>query len=354
MPLRSEKISFNAIKSAVFFGLIILLGVGMLFLIGPFIYPIFWAAVIATLFYPIYNWLATHTGMKRASSFMTILIVIALLFLPLLFIAALVVNQSIDLYNKASETNVRESIEVTTNWLLGTPVGPYVQELQSEWASFASNAGRTIASFLFTNARAFTENSIRFIFLFFIMLYTLFYFFTDGPRMLKRLMYLTPIGDKYEKMLYEKFTSAARATLKSTILIGGIQGTLGGLLFWWTGVPSPFIWGVIMVIVAILPALGAPLVIVPAAIVQFFLGNIWQAIALLVGALIISFIDNILRPPLVGHDIQMHPLIVLFTTLGGLAIFGVSGFVIGPIIAALFLAIMQIYDHYYRKELSRN
>lgn len=354
MPFASEKISFNAIKSGVFFGLIVILGIGMLYLIGPFLYPIFWAAVIASLFYPLYDWLSRHTNMKRLSSFLTILIVIAVLFLPLIFIAALVVNQSIDLYNKASETNILESIEVTTNWLQNTPVGPYITELQSDWANFAANAGRSIASFLFTNATVLTQNSIQFIFMFFIMLYTLFYFFTDGPRMLKRLMYLSPLGDKYEALLYERFTSAARATLKSTILIGGIQGTLGGILFWTTGIPSPFIWGVIMVIVAILPALGAPLIIVPAAIIQFFLGNFWQAVALAIGALVISLIDNFLRPPLVGHDIQMHPLIVLFTTLGGLMIFGISGFVIGPIIAALFLAIMNIYVFYYKKELGRN
>lgn len=354
MPVRTDKVNFKTVQSAFFFGLILLLGVSMLYLVGPFLYPIFWAAVIAVMFYPAYSWLVQHTKWPRISSVITIVLVIALLFLPLFFISLLLVNQSVDLYVQASRGNVLASIESTTNWLLSTPVGPYVQDMQAEWASLARDAGKQIASFLFNNATIVTQSSIRLVFMFFIMLYTLFYFFTDGPRMLRRLMHLSPLGDKYEEMLYHRFTSAARATLKSTLIIGGIQGFLGGLLFWATGVPSPFIWGVIMVIVSILPAIGPPIVIFPAAIIMFFVGGLWQSIALAIGALVISFIDNLIRPPLVGHDIQMHPLIVLFTTLGGLILFGVSGFVIGPIIAALFLAIMSIYDIYYQKELSKN
>lgn len=172
--------------------------------------------------------------------------------------------------------------------------------------------------------------------------------------MLHRLMHLSPLGDKYETMLYDKFTSTTRATLKSTLIVGGIQGFLSGLLFWITGIEGAFVWGVIMVIIAIIPAIGTPVVLVPAAIIMLALGNVWQGIALLAGAVIISVLDNLLRPPLVGKDIQMHPLVVFFATLGGLIIFGISGFVIGPIIAALYISIMSIYDHYYKNELSKN
>jgi len=167
-------------------------------------------------------------------------------------------------------------------------------------------------------------------------------------------MHLSPLGDTYEEMLYEKFTSATRATLKSTLIVGGIQGTLGGILFWIAGIEGAFVWGTIMVVLAIIPALGPPLILIPAGIIVLILGNLSSGILLLVGALVISFVDNLLRPPLIGKDIQMHPLVVLFATLGGILLFGISGFVIGPIIAALYTSIMSIYEHYYKTELGNN
>ncbi len=168
-------------------------------------------------------------------------------------------------------------------------------------------------------------------------------------------MHLSPLGDQYEQMLYQRFTSTARATLKGTLIIGGIQGVLGGLLFYFTGVEGAFVWGVIMTILSIIPAVGSFLVWFPAGIIMIATGNIGAGITiLLVGAIIISNIDNVLRPPLVGKDTQMHPLFILFSTLGGIMLFGVSGFIIGPVLMALFLAVVSIYDHYYKTELDRN
>ena len=162
------------------------------------------------------------------------------------------------------------------------------------------------------------------------------------------------MGDAYEKMLYEKCRSTSVATLESAFIIGGVQGTIGGILFWITGVPGALVWGVVMMAFSILPALGSFMVWLPAGLIMLALGNVWQGVAiLLVGIFIIATVDNLIRPPLLGKDTEMHPLIVLFSTLGGIFLFGVSGFIIGPIIAALFLAIISIYDHYYQSELSK-
>lgn len=196
--------------------------------------------------------------------------------------------------------------------------------------------------------------SVKFVFMLFIMFYTLFFFFKDGPRLLKYLMRVSPLGDKYEAMLYEKFTSTARATLKSTLIVGGLQGTLGGIFFWIAGVEGALVWGIIMIALSVIPAIGSFIIWLPTGIIMLALGNIWQGLLILIGGMFISIIDNIIRPPLVGKDTQMHPLIVLFTTLGGIFLFGISGFVIGPIIASLFLAIISIYNFYYRGELDSN
>lgn len=355
MPVKkSDKISFAKMQSIFFFGLIGVLSIAMLYLFGPFLYPIFWAAVIAVVFYPVHRRIAAHMKGKGGSALISLLLIFVIIFIPLSALSALLVNESLDLYTKVSESSIFQNPDEVSSWLEKTPLAPYVDQIRTDWTKYATQATQWISSFVFTSVTTITQNSVRFLIMFFIMMYTLYYFFKDGPRMLHRLMHLSPLGDRYEKMLYEKFTSTTRATLKSTLIVGGIQGFLSGLLFWITGIEGAFVWGVIMVIIAIIPAIGTPVVLIPAAIIMLALGNFWQGIVLLAGALLISVLDNLLRPPLVGKDIQMHPLIVFFATLGGLILFGISGFVIGPIIAALYISIMSIYDHYYKTELKKN
>ena len=350
-----DKVSFSKLRSAFFTGLIVLLSVAILYLIRPFFYPIFWAAVIAIVFYPHYNWLNSFIRMPGLNALLMVCVVLVTIFLPLTLISALLVNESVDLYGKVSEKGFAENIEGVSTWLEGTPLAPYIDTVKTDWTRYAADATKRLSGYFFSGIKSVTQNSLRFFFMLFIMFYTLFYFFKDGHRMLDRLKHLSPVGEKYEVMLYDRFTSTVRATLKSTFIVGGIQGIIGGILFWITGVPGALIWGVIMIALSIVPALGSFVVWLPAGLIMLALGNTWQGVTiLLVGTFVISTIDNLLRPPLVGRDIQMHPLLGLFSTLGGIVLFGISGFIIGPIIAALYLSIMTIYDHYYKSELESN
>lgn len=357
MPPRkksSAKLDFAKVQSIFFFSLIIGLSIGILYLIRPFFYPIFWAAVLAITFYPMYTWFGKHFKSGSLCSSFTILAVLVLIFLPMTLISVLIVNESVSLYQSVSVEELQIALEKAGSWLEGTPMEPYVETARQQWPQHLANATKTASTVIFNSVKNITQNSLRFLVMFFVMMYTLFYFFRDGKRILKRIMHLSPLGDKYEAMLYERFTSTTRATLKSTIIVGSMQGILSGLLFWITGIQGAFIWGVIMVIIAIIPAIGTSVVLGPAAIIMLIVGNFWQGVVLLVGAFIISMLDNLIRPPLIGKDIQMHPLIAFFATLGGILVFGISGFVIGPIIAALYISIMSIYDHYYMKELKHN
>ncbi|MBD3311331.1 MAG: AI-2E family transporter [Candidatus Magasanikbacteria bacterium] len=352
---KTDKVSFNKMRSVFFFGLIIILAIAVIYIFLPFFYPIFWAAVLAIIFYPLYKFVHKHIKMPGFSSIISILLIIVILFLPLVVIGLLVINESIDLYHAVSQANFLDGVKNISNILETTPFAPYAETIRTEWTGYAANAAKTVSVLIFNNLKNITQNSLRFIFMLFIMFYTLYYFFKDGPRMLKKLMHLSPLGDKYENLLYEKFTSTTSATIKGTIIVGGVQGILGGIVFWLTGIEAALIWGIVMIALSIIPAIGSFLVWMPAGIIMIAVGNIWQGILILVfGAVIISTIDNLLRPYLVGNDTQMHPLVVLFSTLGGLIIFGISGFVIGPIIAALFLSIMSIYDYYYKNELEKN
>jgi predicted PurR-regulated permease PerM len=198
------------------------------------------------------------------------------------------------------------------------------------------------------------QNVVGSIIWIFVMFFSLYYFLIEGRKVVDKIMYLSPLRDKYEEELSHKFTSMTRATLKGTIIIGVIQGSLGGIMFWIAGVPSFVIWGVIMVILSIIPAIGSGLVWAPAGIILLFTGNIWEGIfVLLFGGIFISLVDNILRPKLVGNDTEMHPLLVFFATLGGLISFGIIGFIIGPVIMALFLALWEIYGKEFKRQLNK-
>jgi predicted PurR-regulated permease PerM len=170
--------------------------------------------------------------------------------------------------------------------------------------------------------------------------------------MVRYFMSVMPLRDEHEKLLIGKFVSMSRATLRGTLMIGIVQGFLGGLMFAIASVPSPVIWGLVMTVFSVIPMVGVGLVWIPVGMALLFFGQVWQGIFVLsFGAGIISTIDNVLRPKLVGRDTQMHPLLVFFATLGGISLFGFAGFVIGPIIASLAVALLEIYSLEFRSQL---
>jgi predicted PurR-regulated permease PerM len=355
MPTKN-KMDFQKIQTLFFLLSITVFSIAVLFIFQPFFYPIFWAAVLAILFYPIYIWFEKYLKLRSFSSFATVVFVTAIVFIPLWIIILLVINESSNLYTHLSNSNLFGSVESWSRYAQNIPfVGQYFDNAGVQSSLYATNVAKNISLFLFENLKSIAQNSIRFFALFVVTLYTLFYFFKDGKRMLTRLMHLCPLGDEYESMLYTRFTSTARATIKGTIIIGMIQGSIGGLLFWATGIPGALVWGILMICLSLVPGVGAAIIWFPTALIMMSIGHLWEGIAiLLVGTFIISLIDNLLRPLLVGKDTQMHPVLILFSTLGGIAFFGISGFILGPVITALFLSVISIYEHYYKKELKNN
>ena len=185
------------------------------------------------------------------------------------------------------------------------------------------------------------------------MFFSLFYLLIDGFKLLKKIMQLSPLRDEYENKLIERFNSISRATIKGSLLVSLLQGFIGGILFWATGVSSPVLLGIIMTVSSVIPSVGAGLVWLPVGVIMIASGNITQGvIILIVGGLIISMVDNVIRQKLIGRDTEMHPLIVFFSTLGGITLFGISGFIVGPIILSLFLALWEIYAMEFKRQLA--
>jgi len=343
----------SKVRLTLFFFLLILVTLVFGYLLQPFFYPIFWAAVIASIFYPLYEKLYTKIKMKGLSSIIMLFLVFLIIFLPLTMISSLLIKESIDVYSSidSNKSEIAQNMQGVFDWAKDNALLQRINFDESFWIEKISESAKTLTAFIFTNIKNFTQNSVIFIIMFVLMLYSLYYFFKDGKKFLETAMHLIPLGNKYEKILYNKFTGAATSALKGTLIIGGIQGLLGGLMFAFLGIQGAAIWGMIMVLLSILP-IGSGLIWMPASIILLINGQTWQGITLLLfGILIISVIDNFLRPVLIGKQTKLHPLLILFSTLGGLAIFGFTGFVIGPILAALLVSMWDIYDEHYKDEL---
>jgi predicted PurR-regulated permease PerM len=182
-----------------------------------------------------------------------------------------------------------------------------------------------------------------------VTLYTLFFFYLDGPSFIGGLKRLLPLEEAQSARLIGDFFATSRAALKTVAVIGAAQGLLGGLAFWVCGIPAPFFWGVLMAIASIIPAVGCHVITVPAAVLLMLMGHTWYGLGLLIwSAVVISSVDNLLRPVLVKRDVNLHPLLVFLSTIGGIATFGFFGVLLGPVIAALLKVSLQMYEQVYR------
>lgn len=348
---------FSKVRQTLFFGLLGLTTIILLYILNPFAYALFWAAILAAIFYPFYKWLNKKLKAPNLSATLTLIVIFVVIVLPLTIMATLVIKESVEIYEQIdnNRSQINQGIQGTIDWAKNSKYLSNIDFNEQVFVDRFSEITKTVTNFIFSSLTKLTQNSLRFLVMFLAMLYTLFFFIRDGERFLKLIMYLCPLGDKYEKMLYDKFTSTSKATIKGTIIIAGLQGLLGGIMFTVVGIEGAIIWGIIMFVLSIIPVTGSGIIWAPAGIILIATGQLWQGILVLAfGVLVISLIDNILRPILVGKDTQMHPLLVLFSTLGGIVVFGISGFIIGPIVASLFLAFWHMYGEYYKKELKRN
>ncbi|PHN04002.1 AI-2E family transporter [Flavilitoribacter nigricans] len=336
-----------------FFLLLVLVITAAFFgLIKDFLLAVFWAIVLSILFHSTYRYIGIKLkGRKNAAAGLTLLSILLLVIIPLTFLAITLVNESLAVYEQIQDgdINIQERIDRFQEQI--PELESYLENFGVETAKIRESIGEAIASAtqnLAGKAIGITQNIFGFIVQFFLMLYILFFFLRDGRRLIHQLVWVLPLGDENERKLLARFASVARATVKGSLIVALVQGTIGGLLFWAVGIPAAVLWGFLMTILSLLP-IGSGLVWGPAAIILFTQGEIGKAIAILiVGALVIGLVDNLLRPRLVGNDTKMPDYLILLSTLGGLAWFGLSGFVLGPIIAAFFVTCWAMLGEEFR------
>jgi len=348
---------FTKIRNIIFLSILGLVTICFLYIVRPFAYPILWAAILASLFYPLFSKLNTKLQSPNLSATITLSAAIVAITVPLLLISTLLIAESVELYSNVSnnQDQISSFIQNAANTIKHNPYTAQLNINESFWLDKFSEVVKFITSSIFNNITKITQNSIAFFAMFVIMLYTLYFFLRDGEKILKTLMHLCPLGDKYEKILFNKFTGTTYATLKGVAIVGGLQAILGATSFFIAGIQGALIWGVVMFLFTLLPAFGCSLIWFPAGMLLLLSGKIWQGIfILLFGFFVISTIDNLIRPIIIGKETQLHPLFILFSMLGGIIMFGISGFIIGPIIVSLLLAFWEMYDEYYREQLDNN
>ena len=328
------------------------------FMVRDFLVPVLLAAVFCTLLGPLFERLVrAFRGRRSLAALACCLLMVIGLVAPIYWVASLVAHEALDFYN-SSEGRVREFFEKGDAGPLGAiKRSSWFRDLrldQFDWKTGAQDVAKSTGVFLANMIKATSSGTIQALVVLVLTLFTMFYFFRDGDKLVAKLKYLIPLPDDHEDAIISRFSSVARATVKGTLVIALIQGTLAGLTLWAFGVDGAILWGVVAMLLSIVPMVGAWGVLYPAAAVQLLTGHIWQGIAIIViTTVVISNIDNVIRPRLVGQEAGMHDLMVFFSTLGGIALFGAMGFIVGPVIAALFLAVIEIYATEFKRTLDR-
>lgn len=335
--------------------LVIGITAAFLYVVQDFLMTIFVAAILSGLTNPLYERVLVAFGGRRVlAAATTLLLVIVLVGAPLVSVLTIVTNEAVRLTDNVTvwvRTIVNEPSRLN-DYLDAIPgiewIAPYREQIQARATEAGAGLGRVIVASISST----TRDTLTLVVHFFMMIYAMFFFLMDGRNYLDGLVRYLPLHQSERDLMLRRFVSVTRATIKGTLVIGVVQGTLGAIIFAILGISGAALWGLIMTVLSALPLIGGALVWVPAALILVWQG-LWIKAIILVAfcSLVIGSVDNLLRPRLVGHDTQMSDLLVLFSTLGGIAAFGAIGFIIGPIIAALFVTVWEIFGRAYREDL---
>lgn len=324
-------------------------------LLMPFVSVLILAAVVTGMFKPVY--LRLHRNARPGlASFATCCLIFIVLFIPIVFFVTTLASEAYGLYQMGRNAVISEQVK---SLLAGSQALDKVNQLLSgfdyqitgdELNRALSETGKVVGLFLYQQAQAIASNILNFLVYFFFMLLIIFYLLIDGDRLIAFIVDLSPLPDDQDEKLILKFKDMAGAVLIGNGLCGLIQGVIGGGVFYLFDLNSPFLWGVIMGLLAFLPILGIGLVFIPTAIYLFLKGNVGGGVFFIIFYVILSgWIEYLFKPKIVGHRVKMHTLLVFLSIMGGLKLFGILGIIYGPLIITAFLTLTDIYHANYQK-----
>ncbi len=335
-------------EKRVFVWVLIAASVAFLWLLTPFLESILWASVLAVLFYPLNKYFCNRFNDRRnLAALVTLTIAMVMVVLPFVLIMSSVIVESSAVFKRfeSDEINVDHYVnKVTASFPLIKENLEHLGFSLNDIKEQIKNSASTVTNYITKQSFSIGQNTLSLIFNIGLFLYLSFFLLRDGSAIITWLRVAFPLNDDRERHLFEKFSEVTRATIKGNIVVGMVQGALGGLIFWFLGVEPALLLGFVMAFASLVPALGTALIWVPVAIYFLVIGNYPQAsVLVLYGVLVIGTADNILRPILVGRDTKLPDYVVLLTTLGGLAMIGLQGFILGPLIAAFFFSLWNMF-----------
>ncbi len=338
------------LEDRIFLLLVAAISLAFAWILWPLASAILWGTIIAILFTPLHRRLAGALRQRRnLAALATVAIIVVMVILPTTLIATLLLQEASGVYERVltGEINFgryfQQAMDALPAWVTrllertGLADFDAIQERLS--AGFLKGS-----QFLATQALTIGHSTLDFFVSLFVMIYLVFFLLRDGDELNRHIRAAIPLRPEQQSALLSKFAVVIRATVKGNIVVALLQGALGGLIFWFLDIRAPVLWAVVMAFLSLLPAVGAALIWLPVALYFLATGATWQGIVLIAyGMLVIGLVDNVLRPVLVGKDTKMPDYVVLISTLGGMAIFGLNGFVIGPVVAAMFMAVWAIF-----------
>ncbi len=333
--------------------LLLLAGVTLAFagVVAPFFGAVFWAVVLALLFQGVFRRLrAGLRGQATVAALLTVVFILLIVVVPMFVVGAAMVDEIVNLAQRLRsgdlnfQAYLQQIVAALPSWLtdlLGRLGVFNMEDVLGKITGALAQGGQLLA----TRALALGQNTLLLLVNLGIMLYLLFFFLRDGAWLARLIREHVPLAHTTTQNLLTKFATVVRATVKGNIVVAVVQGALGGLALWVLGIHGAVLWGALMALLSLLPAVGAALVWLPVALYLLATGQTWQGVGLIAwGSLVIGMVDNLLRPILVGKDTKLPDWVVLLSTVGGLSVFGINGFVIGPVIAALFMACWALFN----------
>ena len=303
-------------------------------MIKSYIIIMIYSAVLAYIFYPVYKIIRNLMKSKNLAAILTTILIIFIIIIPIIFVSNALINESLQFFKKVKDVDLGQFDEKLSDYLnKDISIDEYATDFLNK---FSLSVARATSDFVVSLPQKIIS--------FFVMLFTMFYLFKEGNKFFTRIKEHIPLKDSYRKDIATKFSNVIYACLYGIVVTAFIQGGLGAIGLWIFGVSNPLLWGMVMVILSMLPFIGAWLIWFPASLYKIFAGDLFNGIGLLIyGTLVVSTVDNIIRPKIIGTKGKVHPVLVLLGVLGGIEIFGLLGIIIGPLILSILEVFLELY-----------
>ena len=327
-------------------------------ILQPFLAALVWAAILTTVFYPVFRRLERVVRRRPLASVLTCLFLTFVIVVPVILLLIVVAGQSVEAY-RFVESKIQPGDLGQFDSLRERPSYQWLEEKltvlglpQPDLKSLAVRAVKAVSEFLVKRSSSVFSGFANFVFDFFVMLFTMYYLFLRGPDVLEELRRLSPLSSHVEETIITKFKDMTVATFQATLVTSLVQGMAGGLVFFFFGIPAPILWGGVMSLLAILPLIGMSLVWAPAAVYYILTGAVAKGLVMAaIFLVVVGSIDNIVRPLLLRHRAQIPTFWVFLGVLGGVSVFGLLGLILGPLTVTVLFALVEIYKVEFREEL---